>query len=89
MVPARGREAAAGWQISLPIATGEALTASRRFRGIADMGGPASLPGRIAIDTRRCTDDRTPMVTGGLSTTSRANNLTVSSIPAHSKIACS
>jgi hypothetical protein len=34
-----------------PIATGGALTADRRFRGIADMAGPASLPGPVAIVT--------------------------------------
>jgi len=29
-----------------PIATGDALTAGRHFRGIADMAGPASWPGQ-------------------------------------------
>jgi len=39
-----------------PVTTGDALTANRRFRGIADMAGPASLPGPVAIDTREPQD---------------------------------
>ncbi len=39
-----------------PIATGDALTASRRFRGIADLAGPASSPGPVASDTREPQD---------------------------------
>ena len=41
---------------TLPIATGDILTARRRFRGIADMAGPASLPGPVAIGTREPQD---------------------------------
>ena len=40
-----------------PIATGNALTANRRFRGIADMAGPVSLPAPVAIDTRKPAPD--------------------------------
>jgi hypothetical protein len=46
-----------GRMVSLwPIASGDALTASPHFRGIADMAGPASLPGPVAIDTREPRD---------------------------------
>ena len=39
-----------------PIATDDALTASRRFRRIADFAGPASSPGPVATDTREPQD---------------------------------
>ena len=40
-----------------PIATGDFLTAGRRFRGIADVAGPCSLSGPFAIDDSRPSQD--------------------------------
>jgi hypothetical protein len=45
------------WHVrTWPIATNHASTANRRFRGIADMAGPASLPDTVAIGTREPQD---------------------------------
>jgi hypothetical protein len=45
--PGRAMAGAAWTEVrSWPIATGAILTASRRFRGIADMAGPAACPAR-------------------------------------------
>jgi hypothetical protein len=43
---------------SIPFATGVFLTAGRHFRGIADVAGPCSLPGPVAIEIQRSQDGR-------------------------------